>query len=341
VAVWSGQVTEESGSRIPETEHGEAQAGWLQQAFADDLWIKGIALALAAAFWSSVQLSTDVHETVSLRVGFLAAPETMIVGKKMHRVQLNLVGPLAAMEQFRRQQSSDVVHIPAAGFGIGNSSIYLNPDLLGLPKNLRVESIRPAVVRVRLARRITRQVPVKPELVGSPSAGLKVKRWVVVPDQVTVDGPEAAVRALEFVVAGPVSVDRVVKNVVRTVPLRTGALGVQVVDLHEAEVRVEIAAPLLDRHLKGVRVVVKIPGWAARPSSLSLHLKGPLDTLTRLDAADVIAVVTREAIRASGRAGATVLVRLEGIPQGVVRLGPQPTVRLVRSAPSQQEEEGE
>ena len=76
---------------------------------------------------------------------------------------------------------------------------------------------------------------------------MTVKRWEVLPDQVTVDGPEEEVSALKEVLAGPISVDEEVGNVVRTAKLRTGVLGVQVVDLHEAEVRVEIAAPLLDR----------------------------------------------------------------------------------------------
>lgn len=292
-----------------------------------DLGLKAVALVMALAFWGSVQLSTDVHEQLSLRVIFVAPDGQIVVGDKTFRVQISAVASLAAMEQYRRRRDGELVHIPTDSFGLGPSTIYLNRDLLGLPKSLQVDAIRPSVVRVNVARRITKQVPVKPEITGTPSAGLTVKRWDVIPDQVTIDGPEDAVNSLAAVIAGPISVEKEVRNLVRTARLRTGVLGVQVVDLHEAEVRVEIAAPLLDRRIKDVPVVVKSKLWAPVPTKIELRLKGPLDTLNRLEAADLRAVLSEEFL-ANARAGVRLKVRIEGLPQGVVRLGPVPQVRL-------------
>ena len=80
----------------------------------------------------------------------------------------------------------------------------------------------------------------------------------------------------------------------RLAKLRTGVLGVQVVDLHEAEVRVEIAAPLLDRRFVGVEVMVKSDRFATEPSAVNIRLKGPLDTLNGLVPKDLQAVVGQE-----------------------------------------------
>ena len=324
-------------TNVPTSEPSARWAG-LRSAFTQDLWLKTVALGFALAFWGSVQLSTDVSESVSLRVSFRAPEGQMVVGDKFFRVQVSVTGSLGAMEQYRRRRDGDVVYIPTDSFGLGNSTIYLNRDLLGLPKSLRVEAIRPSVVRVKVARRITRQVPVRAQIQGKPSAGLTVKRWEVLPDQVTVDGPEEEVSALKEVLAGPISVDEEVGNVVRTAKLRTGVLGVQVVDLHEAEVRVEIAAPLLDRAVEGVQVVVKSETFAAQPAEVSLRLKGPLDTLDRLEAADLRAVLDAEKL-ADASVGDELRVRLEGLPQGVVRLGPVPAVRLIQRTATQNAKE--
>ena len=256
----------------------------------------------------------------------------MVVGDKVFRVQAQVTGSLGAMEQYTRRRDGDAVYIPTDSFGLGSSTIYLNRDLLGLPKSLRVIAIRPSVVRVKVDRRVTKQVPVRAQITGTPSAGLTVKRWDVVPDQVTIDGPEQEVGALKEVLAGPVSVEEEVGDMVRLAKLRTGVLGVQVVDLHEAEVRVEIAAPLLDRSIKGVEVVVKSDRFAPDPNTVDLRLKGPLDTLNRLVAKDLQAVIAREAL-SQADLGAELPVRLEGLPQGVVRLGALPTVRLIKRVP--------
>jgi hypothetical protein len=307
-------------------------------AITQDLWLKAVALALALAFWGSIQLSTDVDEQLLLRVSFTAPEGQMVVGEKIFRVQASVIGSLAAMEQYQRRRDGDVVYIPTDSFGLGSSTIYLNRDLLGLPKALRVEAIRPSVVRVKVARRISKQVPIRAQITGTPSAGLKVKRWEVIPDQVTVDGPEQEVGALKEVIAGPVSVEKEVSNMTRMARLRTGVLGVQVVDLHEAEVRVEIAAPLLDRSINGVSVVIKSEQFDVQPKSVDLRLKGPLDTLNRLEAADLQAVVVREDL-VEANAGDRLPVRLEGLPQGVVRLGPVPMVQLFKRKPKTDQKE--
>ena len=301
----------------------------LRSALTEDLTLKTLALIVACVFWTSVQLSTDVEEQLRLRVSFRAPEGQMVVGDKVFRVQVQVTGSLGAMEQYTRRRDGDAVYIPTDSFGLGSSTIYLNRDLLGLPKSLRVIAIRPSVVRVKVARRVTKQVPVRAQITGTPSAGLTVKRWDVVPDQVTIHGPEQEVGSLKEVLAGPVSVEKEVGDVVRLAKLRTGVIGVQVVDLHEAEVRVEIAAPLLDRSIKGVDVVVKSDRFASDPRTVDIRLKGPLDTLNRLVAKDLQAVISQEAL-GEATLGNELPVRLEGLPQGVVRLGAVPTVRLVK-----------
>jgi len=321
-------VNDDEITNLPETEKIDRFAK-LRSAITQDLWLKTLALVVAVFFWGSVQLSTDVEEQLQLRVSFRAPEGQMVVGDKVFRVQAQVTGSLGAMEQYTRRRDGNAVYIPTDSFGLGNSTIYLNRDLLGLPKSLRVIAIRPSVVRVKVARRVTKQVPVRAQITGKPSPGLTVKRWDVMPDQVTIDGPEQEVGLIKEVLAGPVSVEKEEGDVVRLAKLRTGALGVQVVDLHEAEVRVEIAAPLLDRSITGVQVLVKSDRFAPEPTMLDIRLKGPLDTLDRLVAKDLQAVVSEEAL--SGAVVGTKLpVRLEGLPQGVVRLGAVPMVRLIK-----------
>ncbi len=303
----------------------------VRSALTEDLLLKLLALIVAVFFWGSVQLSTDVEEQLQLRVSFRAPEGQMVVGDKVFRVQAQVTGSLGAMEQYTRRRDGNAVYIPTDSFGLGSSTIYLNRDLLGLPKSLRVIAIRPSVVRVKVARRVTKQVPVRAQITGKPSKGLTVKRWDVMPDQVTIDGPEQEVGALKEVLAGPVSVENQDGNVVRLAKLRTGVLGVQVVDLHEAEVRVEIAAPLLDRRFAGVEVMVKSDRFAAEPSTVNIRLKGPLDTLNRLVSKDLQAVVGQDFL-SEATVGQELPVRLEGLPQGVVRLGAVPTVRLIKRA---------
>ena len=116
-----------------------------------------------------------------------------------------------------------------------------------------------------------------------------------------------------------------------TAAVRTEQPGVSIVDLAEVQVAVEINAPLKERKMMGLAVE---PGAQFQPvRSMNLRLKGPKDSLTRLRADDLRLRLEEESVQRGPGGQWTARVSVEGLPQGVIRLGPVPRVEVRRARP--------
>ena len=67
-------------------------------------------------------------------------------------------------------------------------------------------SVEPAAITLELERRQTLNVPVRPDIQGSPAPGYVLASVHVVPTQVAVQGPESRLEDLDFVKTTPISV---------------------------------------------------------------------------------------------------------------------------------------
>ena len=79
---------------------------------------------------------------------------------------------------------------------------------LDLPPGVQVSRISPAQISVNLAKRITRQVPVRPVLKGKPAQGYEVAEITFKPDKVDISGPEDGLAALDWIWTVPIEVER-------------------------------------------------------------------------------------------------------------------------------------
>ena len=72
--------------------------------------------------------------------------------------------------------------------------------------------------------------------------------------------------------------------------------------------------------------------------TMELRLKGPRDSLTRLQADDLRLRLDEGSVqRAQGGGRWTARVVIEGLPQGVIRLGPVPRIEVRKASPRKQE----
>ena len=303
----------------------------VRAAFLKDLALKSVALLLALLFWGSLQLVEDTKETIELELMVAPPPGHVVVGDALRRSQVTVTGPVNDIKNYQRSVAERPIHLNASEYGLGRTSVYLNKELLGLPRHLRTVAIRPSMITFFVDKEATRVVAVKPQLQGDPSAGLTVTSVHATPSRLTIRGPASKIETLDHVVAGPIDIAGAVNSISTTAAVRTEQPGVSIVDLAEVQVAVEINAPLKERRMAGLVVE---PGERFQPNAtMNLRLKGPKDSLTRLRANDLRLRLDESSVQkgAGGRWTARVLV--EGLPQGVIRLGSVPRVDVRRGSP--------
>ncbi len=256
-----------------------------------------IAVVFAVGLAVSVYDQQEHEAVVEIGLTVSGLPSNVLfIGELPPRLTLRLRGPESELLEVLEQSRNRRREVDLAGRRDGEE-IRFDPasleDLLGV-REVRVVAVQPSTVQVRLARRATRNVPVRPVFTGTPPEGFRIEtsKVRVRPPTVVVSGPESAVLATTEVETAPVDVsdlDRPARFHQRIVPPAKDHVTVNV---KAVTVQVAIETELRRTQLRDLPVrVLGCPGNAlctVTPAQVVLTLHGPFPTISRLadEAAD-------------------------------------------------------
>ncbi len=86
----------------------------------------------------------------------------------------------------------------------GEQRIQLTESLLDIPGGAQVVRISPALIPIRIEKRVTREVPVVAAFAGSPADGYRHVGHQIEPPMVTVSGPASEVAAVQRALTGTI-----------------------------------------------------------------------------------------------------------------------------------------
>jgi len=166
-----------------------------------------LALGIAFALWFSISL--EKRQALSERLVEASVsynrPRGLIILDQVPNVRVRLRGGSKQVRELNPFQVN--VQVELARTSPGTFSVNIGPENVLLPEGLEVVSIEPNVIRVELAREVTRRLPVEPKIVGEPAAGSIVEEPEVFPNQVLVSGPESLVKRTESLATVPINLE--------------------------------------------------------------------------------------------------------------------------------------
>jgi hypothetical protein len=166
-----------------------------------------LALFAALVVWwvASVEKREQTSErVVDASVSFNSSPG-MILLDPIQTVKVRLRGPDRRVRGISPFEIDLVVDVE--GDWPGTRVILLSPANVVVPTEVEVRSIEPNSLAIRVDREATALLPVLPRLVGEPAGGAVPGDARVVPDKVTVRGPEGIIAGLTNVSTNAVSLD--------------------------------------------------------------------------------------------------------------------------------------
>jgi hypothetical protein len=279
--------------------------------------LKLAALALAVLLWAVVSAEQEDAQWIPVRVEpQLRDPDYVLTGPPdPAQVEVRVAGP--GRELWEVAIARPRIVLPVADVG-DRRTFVLDPQNVRLPDGLRVrvQDVRPALVRLELQRLASRTVPVRLRI-GERS----LRRYVigdsirVGPDSVTVTGPADAVARLDGVPTRPFEVvpddDSTFTGTVR---LDTAELGPLLYSTRSVRVRGR-----MDR--RGERVVAGVavsvpPGLAVTPPRVDVHLAAGVRALDGVAPQGVRVAADSLPVEVPP-GGIDVPVRVTGLPRGV------------------------
>jgi hypothetical protein len=170
----------------------------------DNLGWKLLSIAAAAGLWWGLAGDTQVAMSVPAAVQFRnLPPELELSGDQIDRLFLKVSGPATRVTASRLGQTALTLDLSSANEP-GEHTFTITDRNLTLPAGVSLVRVVPSQVRVRLDKRVTKEVPVEVRFAGPPPPGYRVSSQEVQPDRLRIVGPEARLEQIASVQTDPV-----------------------------------------------------------------------------------------------------------------------------------------
>jgi YbbR domain-containing protein len=166
---------------------------WLTRNF---VW-KLVSLALSAVLWFAIVGEPELVTTHAAPILYRNLPKDLLIGSDaLDAVRVELRGPTGRLTSATLSDLAILLDLSNAS-GPGERTFTLADADLHLPEGVAFVRAIPSQLRVRFARRKSKEVPVELRFTSAPPSGYAVVREEVTPRTIRIAGPEARIDAME------------------------------------------------------------------------------------------------------------------------------------------------
>jgi YbbR domain-containing protein len=174
-----------------------------------NLGLKILSLFLAVLLWWAFAHEPTIEIPMSVPVEFHHTPQGLVItSESAFQVQITLQGP----ERTLREMSPSQVHavIDLQGATPGERTFDISPGQIHVPRDVEVVQIVPSQFHISFDHNVSRNVAVRPRVIGSLLTGYTISGVSSNPEQIMIEGPERRVDAIENAITDPVDATGVV-----------------------------------------------------------------------------------------------------------------------------------
>ena len=252
----------------------------------DHMPLKLASLALAILVWYVIAGEKTSEMGMSIPVELQNFPKDLeLTGDPVDRVEVRLRATPGVIQRLGPGDISAQVDLSAAPEG--ERIVHLTEAAVRVPFGVEVVKITPGILILNLEKTISKAVPIRPRVIGSPKQGYEVADVVSRPEQATIVGPRSRVREVESAFTEPISVegrDNTVEEEAN-VGLEDPLLRLQGLSRVRVTARVRVAYER--RTLDGLAVAVRGGAASVAPPRIKVVLEGPSEALKQVQPAHI------------------------------------------------------
>ncbi|MFZ5627676.1 MAG: YbbR-like domain-containing protein [Spirochaetota bacterium] len=277
----------------------------LRYIFIEDYIAKLICLAIGSGLWFYVEFARVAQTTLNIPVEYIKKPANLYLKSGQARFVKIVV---RGREEFLKFSTTGIkAEVSLANAKSGEGSYPLIFDSRQLPERVELAS-RPENLSVSLEKGLSRVVPVRVATTGNPDAQYRVLRATSAPQQIEIDGPEAAVAAIQAIETEPVDIEGARANIQRKANLRIPDQ-VATDKLKNVVVRVELIQKTYSEEQQFEQIPLKVQNLdaalnaALSDNSVSVLVQGESGAVKKLKSSDFYAWINAEDTRYNARTG--------------------------------------
>jgi YbbR domain-containing protein len=172
---------------------------------AHNFGLKLISLAMATALWLAVAHDPVAEVAVDVPIEFRHIPGNLeIASESVPEAQIRVRGPERVIHRLQPQDVHAEIDLSSAK--PGERTFDLTAQQVNAPHDLDVVQVIPSQFQVTFDTRLTREVEVRPRVVGKFAQGYHIREILSDPATISITGPKSRVEAVESAITDPVDV---------------------------------------------------------------------------------------------------------------------------------------
>jgi len=193
---------------------------------------KAISIAIAIVLWGVVLGSRNVEVTKEIPLEVITPADIVPANEIPDRIAFRLSGPKAFLRGILDRRE-DPIRVNLSGAKPALVTYRFFSDNIRVPIGVKVLSINPTAILIKLEYLKRRDVPVRLELRGNPPEGYRIVKAEIRPEIVRIKGAESRVDGITEISTMPIDVSHLRKTLDREVSL----------DLSRSSVQLDSALP--------------------------------------------------------------------------------------------------
>ncbi len=169
---------------------------------ANDFWRKIIALFFAILVWERVTARLDVPLKMHGIPVSISMPGYVLLENRQVKIDIGLNG---SQQQFNKITTNDIkIAVTIQNPKEGLNKLTISQHNITVPKGVSISSINPKEIDIYIDEKITKKVPVKLIYSGSLLEGYAINPLLIIPQEVTITGPESIIGKMEYMKTDPI-----------------------------------------------------------------------------------------------------------------------------------------
>jgi diadenylate cyclase len=170
-----------------------------------NLGLKLIALALSVSLWLAVSRDPVAEVALEVPIEFHNIPQNVdISSESIPQAQIRLRGPQRIVRGLR---TPDVyADIDLTNLSPGERTFDLTARQIRVPSELQVVQVIPSQLHLSFDTHLSREVEVRPRVIGTFAQGYRIKRILVDPPKIAISGPQKRVESVDAAITDPLDV---------------------------------------------------------------------------------------------------------------------------------------
>lgn len=211
----------------------------IKQRALENIWLLLFTLMTSVSLWFFITYKGQSEMIVEASLEYKNIPRGLEISRQnIKKVNLNIRGHERLIKNLSPSEIRIIIDLSTAKHG--DNIFYFDKDNVTIPKAIKVLRIEPTFVKVTLDEYVSKTLPVKALLVGSPEKGYVVESIKITPPTVTIEGSKTEVSTVRLIKTEPIEISGLDSNITINARLSNNGKNIKI-EPSEANISITIS----------------------------------------------------------------------------------------------------